>query len=211
MNTVGAILLAAGQSRRMGAFKPLLPFGNQTVIDASINYLEQAGIATIVVVLGHRAHDIRQHLKTRNVQFALNPDPSSEMGASIAAGVEALPDGIAAVLIGPVDQPAIPFSVVRTVIKKWSQGMRLVIPTWEGRGGHPVLVDMAFREQLGNLGREGGLRDLFARHRDEVARLPVDSPYIARDMDTWDDYRRLHEEVFGVPPPELPRTSPTKT
>src|ERR1051325_11777549 len=83
VNHVAAILLAAGQSRRMGAFKPLLPFGNKTVIECCINYLQEGGIETIVVVLGYRADELRRHLAGRDVIFALNPDPNSEMGASI--------------------------------------------------------------------------------------------------------------------------------
>ncbi len=74
----------------MGAFKPLLPFGNKTVIECCIDYLRDGGVEEIVVVLGHRADEIRR--KVSNVRFAHNPDPDSEMGASIAAGVGELPD-----------------------------------------------------------------------------------------------------------------------
>src|SRR6185295_12087091 len=86
VNHVAAILLAAGQSRRMGAFKPLLPFGNKTVIERCIDYLQEGGVETIVVVLSHRADEVRKSLAAHQLIFALNPDPNSEMGASIAAG-----------------------------------------------------------------------------------------------------------------------------
>src|ERR687894_245346 len=95
-----AILLAAGQSRRMGAFKPLLPFGNKTVVECCIDYLREGGTRNIVVVLGHRADEIRGLI--RNVTIAINPDPNSEMGASIAAGIQALPETTKAVLIALV-------------------------------------------------------------------------------------------------------------
>ena len=203
MNDVAAIILAAGQSRRMGAFKPLLPFGDQTVIECCIDYLQRGGVETIVVVLGHRADAVRKKLS--HVTFALNPDPNSEMGASIAAGIRVLPASSAATLIALVDQPAVPPSVVSTLIKKWQQGARLIVPTWNNRGGHPVLVDLSFKPELLNLDATGGLRALFEAHRNDVKRLPVNSPYIARDMDTWDDYRTLHEEVTGKPAPELRR------
>ena len=81
----------------------------------------------------------------------------------------------------------------------------IVIPTWQGRGGHPVLVDLRFRPELLNLPASGGLRALFESHREAVRRLPVDSPFIARDMDTWDDYRALHLEATGKPAPEPPQ------
>jgi molybdenum cofactor cytidylyltransferase len=203
MVQVAGIILAAGQSRRMGAFKPLLPFGDKTVIECCIDYLRKGGVETIVVVVGHRADEIRA--KITGVTFALNPDPNSEMGASIAAGARALPASSAATLIALVDHPAIPPAVVSTLIENWHEGSRLILPTWNDRGGHPVLVDLSFKSELLNLNATGGLRTLFDTHRNDVKRVPVNSSYIARDMDTWDDYLTLHQEITGKPAPELRR------
>jgi CTP:molybdopterin cytidylyltransferase MocA len=189
----------------MGAFKPLLPFGNSTVIEQCIDYLQRGGVETIVVVLGHRAGEVRNQLNDRDVIFALNPDPNSEMGASIAAGIRVLPASSAATPITLVDHPAVPSGVVATLIETWQQGARLIIPSWQNRGGHPVLVDLSFKSELLNLDATGGLRSLFDTHRNLVKRLPVDSPYVARDMDTWDDYQTLHQEVIGKPAPEPSR------
>jgi len=199
VKSCAAILLAAGRSSRMGAFKPLLPFASKTVIECCIAYLRQAGVETIVVVLGHRADDIRERL--RDVTFAFNPDPDSEMGASIAAGVRELPASAQATLIALVDHPAVPPTVVAKLIDTWKDGARIVIPTWQNRGGHPVLVDLNFKSELLNLDASGGLRAFLQTHRDEVTRVPVDSSFIARDMDTWDDYTALHKEITGVEPP----------
>ena len=211
MNHPAAILLAAGQSRRMGAFKPLLPFGEKTVIENCLDYLQQGGVETIVVVLGHRADEVREKLKGHSVIFALNSDPESEMGASIAAGVKALPKACKATLIALVDHPAVPPTIIATLIENWQQGSRLIVPTWNGRGGHPVLVDLSFKPELLNLDATGGLRALFDAHQNTVARVPVDSPYVARDMDTWDDYVTLHKEVIGKPAPEPPRPQTNET
>jgi molybdenum cofactor cytidylyltransferase len=199
---VAAILLAAGQSRRMGAFKPLLPFGNKTVVESCIEYLQQGGAETIVAVLGHRAHEIRERLQ--NVSIAINPYPDSEMGASIALGVRALSETTKAVVVALVDHPAVPAATVSTLIDEWQNGARIVIPTWQERGGHPILVDFSLKQELSDLDRTGGgLRTLLKKHQSEVKRLPVDSPFVARDMDTWDDYVALHEEAFGYPPPNV--------
>ena len=202
MKDVAAIILAAGQSKRMGAFKPLLPFGKQSVIKSCIQYLEDGGVESIVVVLGHRSDDVRKHLADTSVSFAFNPDPQSEMGASIAAGVSELPSNARATLIALVDYPAIPSSVVSALIAAWVQGSRLVKPTSNGRGGHPVLVDLSLRDELLSLNPKLGLKGLFDKQSGEVNRLEVDSPYIARDIDTWDDYRALYIEVFGAEPSE---------
>jgi molybdenum cofactor cytidylyltransferase len=201
--SVASILLAAGQSRRMGAFKPLLPFGDKTVIEACVEYLRGGGAEQIVVVLGHRAADVRERIKHLHVSFAVNPDPASEMSASVECGVRSLTEDASAILIAPVDHAGVPAGVVRLLIDEWKRtGQRLIVPTYEGRGGHPVLIDGSLRQELLTLDQQRGLRALFAAHRDEVRRMPVASPYVARDMDTWDDYRALHEEVFGITPPD---------
>lgn len=206
MEDIAAIILAAGRSERMGAFKPLLPFGALTVIEACVGYLRGGGVKTVVVVLGQgpRADDLQNHLKDSSVTFAVNPDNTSQMSDSIACGVQAIPHSAKAVLITPADNPAVPAEVVRILIDEWRNGARLVMPTNSGRGGHPVLVDLEFIDELRHLGTGGGLKGFFDAHRDEVSRVAVGSDYIARDMDTWDDYRALHQEVFGVLPPEFP-------
>ncbi|MDX6383782.1 MAG: molybdenum cofactor cytidylyltransferase [Blastocatellia bacterium] len=201
MNDIAAILLAAGRSRRMGVFKPLLPFGNQTVIEACIANLKAAGVDNVVVVGGHRAEDLRVQLQTFDVTFAMNSDPESEMGVSIARGVEAVQPEARAVLIALVDQPGVPPKVIKAVIDAWRNGARMVQPEHAGHGGHPVLIDLAYRDELLALDPAAGLRAFFAAHREEVRRLAVASPYVARDMDTWEDYRQLHQDILGVAPP----------
>jgi molybdenum cofactor cytidylyltransferase len=204
-NEVAGIVLAAGRSERMGAFKPLLPFGPTTVVETCIENLRGGGVGTVIVVLGQgpRAKDLRQHLKNARVSFAINPDPQSQMSASIACGVRELPKAARAVIINPVDHAAVRGEVIELVISQWKKGARLVKPTWNDRGGHPVLVDLGFRDELLGLDPDGGLKAFFSIHQAQVKRVPVNSNYIARDMDTWDDYRALHQEVFGVPPPAL--------
>ena len=198
---VAAILLAAGQSKRMGAFKPLLPFGERTVIETCIDYLERGGVETIIVVLGHQAEAIKEKLQGFPVRFALNPDPESQMGESIACGVRELPLDCQATLITPSDYPAISSAVVVTLINSWrTRAAKLLAPKYEGRSGHPVLVDLCFRDQLLNLDPQRGLRGLFAEYREQILRVPVDSPFIARDIDTWEDYRALYLEVVGREP-----------
>ncbi|MGI8835452.1 MAG: nucleotidyltransferase family protein [Pyrinomonadaceae bacterium] len=197
---IAAVILAAGQSSRMGAFKPLLPFGNKTVIESTIDYLSAVGIETIIVVVGHRAGEIKTHLTNRVLKYTFNPDHHSAMATSIICGLRELPAEMRAVVITPVDHPAVPSEVVSQLIDEWRDGAQLVIPTNGGRGGHPVLIDLSFRAELLRLDPDSGLKSFFDAHRKEVKRVAVNSNYIARDMDTWDDYRSLHEEVFGVLP-----------
>ena len=187
----------------MGAFKPLLPFGERTVAEACIGNLREGGVEEIVVVLGHRADELRERLGNLPIRFAINSEPESAMGVSVARGVEQLSPQATAVFIALVDQPAVPPSAISFLNATAKQaGRRLVVPEYEGRGGHPVWIDLSFRDDLVNLDPQRGLRAFFEEHRGEVLRVPVSSPYVARDMDRWDDYCALHREVFGTEPPE---------
>ena len=197
---IAAVVLAAGQSKRMGGFKPLLEFGSTTVIGTCIKNLRDGGASEMVVVVSRQASEIIQHLKNESVAIAVNNEPESEMSVSIVRGVELVSRDAAAILISPADIPAVTPEVVRAIITNWQKGARLVVPEHGGRGGHPVLIDASYRDELLALEPTTGLRGFFHSHRDEVLRLPVNSPYIARDLDTWDDYRQLHEEIFGIPP-----------
>ncbi|HUQ33394.1 MAG TPA: nucleotidyltransferase family protein [Pyrinomonadaceae bacterium] len=202
---ISAILLAAGRSRRMGAFKPLLPFGERTVIEACVCNLLEGGVEEVVVVVsGTHANELRKRLSHHpRVRFAVNLEAESEMGVSIARGVEGVSKGARAVLIALADQPAIPPSTISLLIAAGKNTeKRLIVPEYEGRGGHPVWIDLSFSRELQNLPSQRGLRALFEAHPEEALRVPVSSPYIARDMDQWDDYRALYSEVFGTEPPE---------
>ena len=186
----------------MGAFKPLLPFGERSVAEACVENLLAGGAGEVVVVVGHRGDEVRRKLSRLPVRFAVNEDASSEMGASIARGVEQLSPEAEAIFIALVDQPAVPPEIIGLLnAAAVRTGSRLVVPEYQGRGGHPVWIDLSFREELLNLDPERGLRALFDTHREEVLRVPVASPYVARDMDRWDDYVALHREVFGTEPP----------
>lgn len=187
----------------MGAFKPLLPFGGATVVEACVNSLRAGGVEELIVVLGHRAGELRKALAhVPSLGFAGNEAAESEMGVSIARGVEKVGAEAEVVLVALVDQPAVPPTVIEKLFDERKRTRaRFIVPEWRGRGGHPVLIDLCFRDALLNLDPQSGLRALFDAHRPEVLRVPVDSPYVVRDMDTWDDYRALHEDFFGYPPP----------
>src|SRR5215207_3212113 len=146
---ISAVLLAAGRSRRMGAFKPLLPFGGVSVAEACVAALRAGGAAEVVVVVGHRGAEVRAALAhSEGLGFAVNEVEGSEMGVSVARGVEVLSKEVKAVLVALVDQPAVPPSEIAKLIEaRRRTGARLVVPVWEGRGGHPLLVDLSLLDE----------------------------------------------------------------
>src|SRR6202008_4396465 len=145
----------------------------------------------------YRGDEIRAQLTTAEVSFVFNPEAETPMGTSIALAGGQPREHLEAVLILPADHPAIPGHTIELIVDEWERGATLVQPEYEGRGGHPVLIDQKHFGELLHLDSDRGLRGLFEKHRPAVRRLPVDSPFIARDMDTWEDYLALHSEVFG--------------
>jgi molybdenum cofactor cytidylyltransferase len=197
---IAAILLAAGRSSRMGQPKQLLRWGSQTVVESCVNNLREGGVDRIVVVLGHCAEEVRGALATSNVLFAVNDRAGSEMGVSISAGALLLDDSPEAILIALGDQPAIGPETIAALIDYWRGNRSLaVIPEHSGRGGHPVLLDGSLKSRLLELDPEQGLRGLLHSLGSGVHRVDFGSPFIARDIDTWQDYRALYEEVFSHP------------
>jgi molybdenum cofactor cytidylyltransferase len=202
VSKIAAILLAAGRSERMGAYKPLLPFGDKTVIESCVKFLMDGGVDSIIVVGGDRVEDLRIQLAHLPVTFAENPPAGSEMGVSIIRGVEKLLPDADAVFVALVDQPAIPSDVVRFMISERARtGALLLVPGHNGRRGHPVMIDLRYRNQLLTLDPKRGLRAFFEAHSEAIKVVSIDSPYIARDMDTWDDYLALYRDVFNSEPP----------
>ncbi len=187
----------------MGTYKPLLPFGARTVIETCINNFERAGITNILIVVSARKEKaMRAHLSHLKVRFAVNADEASEMSDSIARGVEHLSDETNALFIALADQPTIaPAVIVKLQDERLRTGAHIIAPEYQGRGGHPVLIDFALHDELLHLDAGRGLRALLEVRKDEVRRVAFDTEYVVRDMDTWDDYSALHTETFGTAPP----------
>lgn len=191
-STIGAIVLAAGRSRRMGQFKPLLKFGSSTMIETCLDTIESVEIGQAVVVAGHRGTELRDALSSRNVTWAINSDPDSQMGASIALGVQALVPETDAVFLALADQPAVSARMYTELLaEKERTGAKIVVPEFDGHRGHPVLVDLCYRDELLRLDEGEGLRGFLDRHVADVYRVPVDNPYVLLDLDTPEQYEEL--------------------
>ncbi len=191
-----AIVLAAGLSRRMGRFKLLLPWGQTTVIGQVVTMLEQAGVAEIVVVTGHRAAEVEAALGHTSARAVLNPDyAAGEMLSSIQIGLRAALDREAAgastaVLLCLGDQPQMEAGTVRAVLaaglaEDWQ---RIIIPSYQMRAGHPILLPRWVWPEI--LAGTGSLRAAMAAHREDTHYLVVNTPSVLADLDTPADYER---------------------
>jgi len=188
-----AIILAAGESKRIGTPKQLLPFGESTVIETVIKQISQAKVDHIVVVLGHAGEQIAAKLASLPVEITINPHYRKGMLSSIQWGLKTIENRkrYKAALIALADQPAIPTQVFDQLIYEFHQGGKgIVLPVYQGRRGHPVLIDLKYRREIMELKDAIGLRGLLQTHPEDVLEVSVNTDSILRDIDDLQAYQR---------------------
>ena len=186
---IWAVLLAAGESRRMGTPKQLLPFGRTTVIETALEHILASGADRTLVVLG-AAHDrIEPLLKRFPVEVTVNPDFREGMLSSVRWGISRLPLKARAAMIFLGDQPWITSKTIDRVIDAFrTSGRGLVLPAFGKSGGHPLLIDLKYRAEIESLNPEIGLKELLSRHPEDVCHVQSGEKGVLRDMDTPSDY-----------------------
>lgn len=189
--TIGAIVLAAGRSRRMGTQKLLLPWAGQTVIGHIVDQVLAAGLGHVVVVVGADREAVSQALASQLVTLVTNPDPDAEMLSSVRCGLRALPPECEAAMVVLGDQPGIRAVEIAKLIAKY-EGTKadIVTPIHKEKRGHPVIVSSRlFGEVLSSF--DGiGLAGLLAAHADAIHRVQLSDPASLLDMDSPQDYQR---------------------
>ena len=193
---VAGVVAAAGRSQRMGRFKPLLPWGQRTIIATVIHNLAQAGTAPILCVVGHRAQEIQAALVESPARTVLNPaHATGEVLSSYQAGVRALlAEGtpLLGTLLALGDQPHIPWSVIQTLVAQArSTPRRIVVPSHNRRRGHPIFLPRSLWDELLALGPDATLRDLLHRHAEQIRYVTVATDAVLRDLDTFEEYQAL--------------------
>ena len=194
---IWAIILAAGESRRMGTQKLLLPFGDTTIAGAVVSTAAASRVDRVLVVLGADRQAVRDKLEPlvlagARLEFTVNDDYRLGMLTSIQAGLRALPAEAAAAVIMLGDQPFLPGRVVDAVIAaRDAGGPGLIIPIFQGRRGHPVLIDLKYKDEILALDPLDGLRALMRAHAGDVLEVDVGDANILRDLDTPEDFAGL--------------------
>jgi CTP:molybdopterin cytidylyltransferase MocA len=188
MRVVG-IILAAGESRRMGRLKALLPFGEKTVIEQVIQSLLHAELAAVTVVLGHRAADIAAVIQPWPVQMLYNPNYQHGMTTSVQVALRDIMPIPDAYLLALVDQPHIASELIHQLLTACAHTAKgVVIPTYHGKRGHPIILAARYRQDILALGPDQGLHLVTRGHPDDTLEIPVDTDDILRDMDYQTDY-----------------------
>lgn len=186
---VAGVVLAAGESRRMGRLKALLPFGTCTVIEQVLQTLLQVDLSEVTVVLGHRASEIRAVIEPLPVRILYNPDYRYGMTTSIQVALRDIAPSPDAYLLALVDQPHIGPEPIQQILTAFAHARKgIVIPTYRGKRGHPIVLAATYRNDVLALTRQQGLNLVTRGHPEDTLEVPVDTDDILRDMDYQADY-----------------------
>ena len=185
---IWAIILAAGESKRMGRPKMLLPLGGKTIVETVVGTALGSSVDKVLVVLGAKRNRIDRLLKPFPVETVYNPDFHTGMLSSVQAGFAALPDGVEAAVVLLGDQPFVSAGVIDRLCAAQAVSPGC-IPVCGDRRGHPVLIPAAFRNEIPLLSDAVGLRELIHRHEDKIVEIEVEEDAVLMDIDDPEAYR----------------------
>jgi len=194
---IAAVIAAAGQSRRMGEPKQLLPWGASTVIGTVVGNLLAAGARPVICVTGHQHGPIGEALADLPVQLVYNAAyATSEMLTSYQLGLQALATtNCRGALLALGDQPHLGLAELQTIITQaQATPDQLVIPSHNNRRGHPIYLPRERWAELLALDESASLRTVIAQHSSEIVYVLVDTAAILRDMDTPAEYQALRAD-----------------
>lgn len=192
---VSAIVLAAGESKRMGIPKLLLPFRGSTMMEQSVSNLLNSRVNEIIVVVGFSAEEHEEKIAKKPVKIVVNPLYEHGMSTSIRAGLDVIHEKTKAVMIALADQPLIGTKTINRLIREFQKhGKGIAVPVYQGKRGHPVIFSIEYKEELMRLEGDIGGRQIIDEHQEDVLEIPVNSDNVNIDIDTLDDYMRFAME-----------------
>jgi molybdenum cofactor cytidylyltransferase len=186
---ISAILLAAGESNRMGQPKQLMPFGQSTIVERTIDYLLNSAVSETIVVLGYKGEEIRKTIAGKPIKIAINTDYQQGMSTSIIAGLKQVDKRARAVLIALGDQPFVNSQTITSLVEAFIANNRgILIPVYQGRRGNPVIFAIKYKGELLNLKGDVGGREIIKLHPDDVLEVAVNCEGVLLDIDTMENY-----------------------
>jgi molybdenum cofactor cytidylyltransferase len=193
---VTGIILSAGESRRMGTLKQLLPWGKTIILQQVIDNALASRLGAVSLVLGYRADEVASKIRiSPRISVSINQDFKAGMGSSIVCGIKAAPANAEAFMVLLGDQPHIGTAVIDKLIDSYQGGGHgIVIPVYDGRRGHPVIFGSRYREELLSIGDQGA-REVVRRHSDDILEVPTDTPGVLTDIDTPQEYQEAKKRA----------------
>jgi len=196
---IGAVILAAGTSSRMGEAKQLLRLGENTLLGRVVENVRGSRVDEIVLVLGHAAETIKESVATQSLKVVTNQDYRQGMGTSLRVGLSALDAGVDAALIVLADQPFVRPATLNLLMDQYRQsGAQIVIPIYKGFRGNPVLLHRSVFGEVMALTGDIGCRAIFGNHLEGIVKAPVEDIGILLDLDSKEDFERLQNFAQGT-------------
>lgn len=197
---ISAILLAAGESRRMGRPKQLLDWQGKTLLLHVLENLSRSSADEIILVLGHEADRILESLPALPVKIVVNPDYQTGMASSLRQGLLAMNPGSEAFLVMLADQPGIGPDLIDQVIRTFRQAdpkRGIARPVYRGVAGHPVLIGACYLQEALQLQGDVGARQILSNHPDDILEIETERNAVLVDMDTPEEYRE-QKKIAGA-------------
>jgi len=188
---ISAIVLAAGKSERMGSPKALLPISGRTFLENILNAISRTSIEDTIVVVGHHQKEIEAAVKLPSAVF--NPDYEKGMITSFQTGIRALSRDASGAFLFLVDHPLVEPATIEALIMNLAPN-RIVLPTFEGRRGHPVLFSSDVLEEILALPSTEGANIVVRRDPGRIIEVPVNAPGILVDVDTPEQFEKLRSD-----------------
>ncbi len=189
---LSALILSAGYSSRMGAFKPLLSVGHHCFLAQAVTLFRRAGIADVRAVIGHQAEALKPLLEELQVPAIYNSGYSKGMFSSVRAGIGQLPKACHGFFILPVDIPLVRPHTVSRLVREFVRGRgKILYPVFAGNPGHPPLISGEYIPEILDWHGDGGLRGFLAQKGEQAATIEVGDGAILMDADTPAGYERL--------------------
>ena len=187
---ISALILAAGQSKRMGRPKMPLPWGANTVLGQVIEVFRVSLIDDILVVTGGDSEPVKQIAEAWRARTVFNPNyASEEMLSSLQVGLRGMHAKTDAVLIALGDQPQIQQSTVLAISHKYDENREaLIVPSYQMHRGHPWLIARELWDEILSMRSPETPRDFLNRHAQDITYINVDTPTVLGDIDTPEDY-----------------------
>lgn len=187
--SIYAIILAAGESSRMGSPKALLQIQGKTFLEHLVATLRNAGLHEIRVVLGHDSDKIITQLPDLNVSFIINENYQKGQLSSIQAAIRSVPKDCDAIMICPIDRPLISPELIKTLIEAYSKSKPpIVIPIFDAKRGHPIIFSSSLFPEVLRAPYDIGARAVVWAHHNEVIEVQTDEEGILLNIDTPELY-----------------------
>ena len=198
MKEYTAVILAAGSSKRLGFNKLILKIDGEPVIRKAVLPFLSAGVSRVLVVTGTDSQDLKEALMGCSVEYVLNNDHALGMSTSVVAVLPFI-DQATGVFFHLGDKPFIEKGILERMVGMFRESRdRIIVPFFEGKKGHPILMDVRrYREEMGSLKGDKGLREIIENHAEDVICIRGDEGSLL-DIDTVEDVVHLGERGYSI-------------